>query len=118
MYSAARSSPREGVPRPSSRSEARNDRFPRMEFAEIWSRAALRSGLIVAFQGSAGAAAIHAARTKKSKAGLSFELFIGLSFSVHIDELVHVEQYMAQRGECRIGGLDTGRDAVAKIQAV
>src|SRR5579864_239116 len=40
MYSAARSRPREGVPRPSSRSEAINERCPRSESAETWSSAA------------------------------------------------------------------------------
>src|ERR1051326_6212084 len=35
MYSAARSRPREGVPRPSSRSDAIKERWPRNEAAEI-----------------------------------------------------------------------------------
>src|SRR5215471_10097840 len=37
MYSAARSRPREGVARPSSRSEAMNERWPRRDAAEICS---------------------------------------------------------------------------------
>src|ERR1700732_2272567 len=40
MYSAARSSPRQGVPRPSSRSDAMKERCPRSESAEMRSSTA------------------------------------------------------------------------------
>src|SRR4051812_13579556 len=52
MYSAAMSSPRDGVPRPSRRSEARNATWPRSESAEIRSSASRAAGGTAAASGS------------------------------------------------------------------
>src|SRR5437588_2429761 len=49
MYSAAMSNPREGVLRPSSRSEERKERWPRIESALMRSSAARHSAGKVAF---------------------------------------------------------------------
>src|SRR5579862_9709705 len=59
MYSAAISSPREGVSRPSSRSEARNETCPRREPAEMWLVTIRISG--VTRTGSAANAQPHSA---------------------------------------------------------
>src|SRR5690349_9393192 len=48
MYSAAMSSPRDGVSRPSSKSEARNETSPRKEFAVMWPWTMRISGVICA----------------------------------------------------------------------
>src|SRR5665213_3930994 len=48
MYSPAMSSPRDGVSRPSSKSEARNETSPRREFAVMWPSTMRISGVICA----------------------------------------------------------------------
>src|SRR5665213_4228595 len=48
MYSPAMSSPRDGVSRPSSKSEARNETSPRKEFAVMWPSTIRISGVICA----------------------------------------------------------------------
>src|ERR1043166_4526301 len=60
MYSAAMSSPREGVSRPSSRSEAMNERWPRIESALMESSAARHA---------AGTAAACASGVREASAG-------------------------------------------------
>src|SRR5215471_12543335 len=57
MYSAARSRPREGVARPSSRSEAMNERWPLRDAAEIWSANVFCSMVRVASAAKRGDAA-------------------------------------------------------------
>src|SRR5579864_1938463 len=64
MYSAATSSPRDGVLRPSSRSDAMNERCPRSEFAEMC-RTTARS----ASESGAGGVAAGSVRSNTSRTG-------------------------------------------------
>src|SRR5438874_2602417 len=72
MYSAAMSSPLEGVLRPSSASEAMNDKCPRKESDDTRSRTVRTSGVMVYCCGAACCAlrqqtAIHSTRPQRIK---------------------------------------------------
>src|SRR5438552_2321009 len=73
MNSAATSRPREGVALPSSESDARNERLPRMESAEIRSMAAC-SGAVSKAKACNAAMAVTAVAFRAARAGKRFPM--------------------------------------------